>query len=42
MADPSAESPVMAAIGQQMLTNPKEFYETARKHTVTHAQSKTA
>jgi ubiquitin-protein ligase len=40
MADPSTESPVMPAIAQQMLNNPEEFNETARKYTVTYAQSK--
>lgn len=40
MADPSTESPVMPVIAQQILKNPQEFYETARKHTTTYAQSK--
>ena len=40
LADPSTESPVVPAIAQQILKNPKEFYETARKYTETHAQPK--
>lgn len=40
LADPSTESPVVPAIAQQILKNPDEFYETARKHTMTHAQPK--
>ena len=40
LADPSAESPVVPAIAQQMLKNPQEFYETARKYTMAHAQPK--
>jgi ubiquitin-protein ligase len=40
MADPSTESPVMPAIAQQILKNPQEFNETARKYTTTYAQSK--
>ncbi len=41
LADPSTESPVVPAIAQQILKNPQEFYETARKHTAAHAQPKT-
>ncbi|CAF1052433.1 unnamed protein product [Rotaria sp. Silwood1] len=40
LADPSTESPLVSAIAQQMLKNPNEFYETARKHTIAHAQPK--
>lgn len=40
MADPSTESPVMPAIAEQILANPQGFYDTARKHTETYAQSK--
>lgn len=39
MADPSTESPLMPAIAQQLLMNPQEFNETARKHTEAYAQS---
>jgi ubiquitin-protein ligase len=38
LADPSTESPVVPAIAQQILKNPQEFYETARKYTKAHAQ----
>ena len=41
MADPSTESPVVPAIAQQILNNPQEFYETARKYTVAYAQPHT-
>ncbi len=41
MADPSTDSPVMPAIAQQILLNREEFYATARKYTVTYAESKT-
>jgi len=40
LADPSTESPVVPAIAQQILKNPQEFYETARKYTTAHAQPK--
>jgi ubiquitin-protein ligase len=40
LADPSTESPVVPAIAQQILKNPQEFYETARKYTAAHAQPK--
>lgn len=40
MADPSTESPLVPSIAQQMVKNPEEFYETARKHTMAHAQPK--
>ncbi|CAF4382156.1 unnamed protein product, partial [Rotaria sp. Silwood2] len=40
LADPSTESPLVSAIAQQILKNPDEFYETARKHTIAHAQPK--
>jgi hypothetical protein len=40
MADPSTENPVMPAIAQQILQNPQEFYDTARKYTAKHAQLK--
>jgi len=41
MADPSTENPVVPAIAQQILQNPEEFNATARKYTITHAQSNT-
>jgi len=40
LADPSTENPVVPGIAQQILKNPDEFYETARKHTMAHAQPK--
>ncbi|CAF3327927.1 unnamed protein product [Rotaria socialis] len=40
LADPSTESPLVSTIAQQILKNPKEFYDTARKHTMAYAQPK--
>lgn len=40
MADPHTDTPAMPAIAEQMMKNPQEFYETARKHTQAYAQSK--
>ena len=40
MADPSTESPVMPAIAQQILKDPREFFDAARKHTEAHAELK--
>ena len=40
MADPQTDSPIMPAIAEQIHLNPQGFYETARKYTKTHAQSK--
>ncbi|CAF1422127.1 unnamed protein product [Rotaria magnacalcarata] len=40
LADPSTESPLVSAIAQQILKNPQEFYDTARKHTMAYAQPK--
>ena len=40
MADPRTDNPMMPAIAEQIHLNPQEFYETARKHTKAHAQSK--
>jgi hypothetical protein len=40
MADPSTETPMMPAIAEQILVNPKEFYATARKYTENYAQLK--
>jgi ubiquitin-protein ligase len=41
MANPHTDSPVMPAIAEQILLNPQEFHDTARKHTEAYAQSKT-
>lgn len=42
MTDPSTDSPERPAIAKQLQENSQAFFESARDHTIAHAQPKSS
>ena len=40
MADPSTDGPERPGIAKQLEDSPQAFFDSARNHTIAHAQSK--